>query len=429
MRCVYLTDGATLSGFTLTNGATRSDGDYTLEMSGGGAWCESADAVLSNCTVQASAATIAGGGVYQGTLEGCVLSSNAVTYFGNGAGGGADSAVLIGCMISNNVSYYGGGAENSTLINCTLTGNFTFVDGDYTANGGGASACTLTNCVISGNSSITGAGASGSTLVNCALSGNAAFGGLSGNGGGANGSTLINCTVIYNSATDNGGGVTSCALTNCIVYFNNAPGGTNYSDDSTLSYCDTLPLPGAGANNITNDPLLADLNHISSASPCRGAGNPAAASGVDIDGDAWLNPPSLGCDEFYPGSATGALAVAISEPFTNIAAGFTVDFAAQISGHAAANRWDFGDGITVSNELSISHTWAAAGNYLVTFTAFNADNPAGVAASVTMVVLQNPVHYVSLNNANPLPPYSPGDSGNEHPGRRGRGFCRRHRPG
>ncbi len=408
VRCVYLTNGATLVGFTLTNGATRSDGDYTLEMSGGGALCESASAVLSNCIVNASAATIAGGGVYQGTLEGCVLSSNAVTYFGNGAGGGADSAVLIGCVLSNNLSYYGGGAENSTLLNCTLTGNFTYIDSDYTANGGGASGCTLTNCVISGNSSLTGAGASGCTLVNCALTGNSTEigdGVWPPNGGGANGCTLINCTVIYNSANATGGGVCSCALTNCLVYFNTASNGTNYSDDSSLFYCDTTPLPANGANNIAGDPLLADWEHISSGSPCRGAGSAAATSGVDIDGDAWLNPPSIGCDEFYSSSATGALAVTISETFTNVATGFIVDFAGQISGHATANCWNLGDGTIVSNELLVSHSWPAAGNYTITFTVFNTDNPAGVSASVTLFVLQNPVHYVSPASSNPAPPY------------------------
>jgi len=187
-----------------------------------------------------------------------------VTYFGNGAGGGADSAVLIGCVLSNNLSYYGGGVENSTLYNCTLTGNLTFIDGDYTANGGGASGCTLTDCIISGNSSLTGAGASGSTLVNC--------------------------TVVHNSANDTGGGVNSCTLANCIVYFNTALNRTNYSDESSLSYCDTTPLPASGFGNVTNDPafvrLADDDFHQQANSPCINAGNNAyVTSTSDLDGN------------------------------------------------------------------------------------------------------------------------------------------------
>jgi PKD repeat protein len=408
VRCTYLTNGATLAGFTLTNGGTRTSGDYVREGSGGGAFCESAGAVLSNCVVTSSTATIAGGGDYQGTLEECVLNSNEATYFGNGSGGGADSAVLIGCVLSNNVSYYGGGAENSTLLDCALTGNFTYTDSDYTANGGGASGCLLTNCVLAGNSSLTGGGASGCTLVNCALTGNSTIlgdGVWPPDGGGANGSTLMNCTVTGNSANSTGGGVNSCILTNCIVYFNTAPNGSNYSADSTLAYCDASPLATNDSNNLASDPLFADWEHISVASPCRGAGNAAAVTGVDIDGDAWLNPPSIGCDEYDAGSAVGALGAAFAETFTNVATGFTVDFTAQISGHATSNRWDLGDGTVVSNELLVSHSWAAAGNYTVTFTAYNPDNAGGVSASATIFVLQNPVHYVSLAATNPVAPY------------------------
>ena len=401
IRCVYLTNNAVMIGFTLTNGATIQGNDYVHEWNGGGAWCESSNVVVSNCFFVNNTAQGDGGGVYGGTLLDCTFTNN----YGYD-GGGAMSGSLDHCTLLNNRSYYGGGACNSTLTSCTLTGNFTYTDSDYTANGGGASGCTLANCVLTGNISNNGGGASGCTLVNCVLAGNTSDGVYFAGGGGASGSTLVNCTVVGNNSVNaGGGGVLSCGLTNCIVWFNTAPNGTNYSDDSSLNYCDTTPLPANGANNITVDPQMADLEHISAISPCRGAGTAAATMGVDIDGDAWLNPPSIGCDEFYSNSATGALAVAVLETYTNVATGFTVGFNAQVTGHATANVWNFGDGTIVSNQLTFSHSWNAPGNYTVTFTAFNLDNPAGVTASVIIFVLQNPVHYVSPGSMSPVPPY------------------------
>jgi beta-glucanase (GH16 family) len=47
IRWVYLTNDAVLSGFTLTHGATRTEGDYSQDERGGGVWCESPSAVLT----------------------------------------------------------------------------------------------------------------------------------------------------------------------------------------------------------------------------------------------------------------------------------------------------------------------------------------------------------------------------------------------
>ena len=83
VRCVYLANGAVLAGFTLTAGATQTTGDPYKQQAGGGVWCESSDARVSNCVVAACSAVTYGGGAIMGTLEDCVLISNQAT---NGGG-------------------------------------------------------------------------------------------------------------------------------------------------------------------------------------------------------------------------------------------------------------------------------------------------------------------------------------------------------
>ena len=52
LRCAYLTNGALLVGFTLAGGATRgASATFGYDQTGGGALCESASAVLSNCVL------------------------------------------------------------------------------------------------------------------------------------------------------------------------------------------------------------------------------------------------------------------------------------------------------------------------------------------------------------------------------------------
>jgi hypothetical protein len=244
----------------LTNGATRAVYGYPTyrESSGGGIWCESQSAVVSNCVIVGSSAQEQGGGAYQGTLKNCILTCNSVTDPYNAFGGGASKGVLNNCILTgNSANNSGGGAYgyNSTLNNCTLRGN------SAAENGGGAIQSTLVNCTLSGNSAYFGGG------------------------------------VMYGT------------LKNCIVYSNTANEWPNYWS-CTLDYCCTTPLPG-GPGNFTNAPLLVDLVggnlRLRSNSPCINAGFNADAPGpTDLDGNPRIvsGTVDIGAYEFQ---GTGSL--------------------------------------------------------------------------------------------------------------------------
>jgi len=390
IRCAYVAGGASLSGFTLTNGAAMPGWaeTYSENRTGGGVWCDSTTALVSNCVIVACSAADAGGGAYGGTLINCTLTNNSA-----GGGGGANSSSLINCLLAGNSAGSGGGAYSSTLSDCTFTGN-------SAGNGGGAGLCTLNNCMFANNSAGGGGAVDGCIASNSAFVANAA----TDTGGGANASTLYSCTLTGNSATNSGGGVFNCTNFNSIIYYNFAPAGSNWFN-SSFSYCCTMPLPPGGSGYISADPQLADAFHLSAGSPCRGAGLFSLTSGFDIDGDVWLNPPSIGCDEFQAGTIIGPLSVVIATPYTNVVAGFPLSFQAVITGHAAACQWDFGDGTVVSNQPYNSHTWASPGDFMVVLTAFNESFPSGVSTALTVHV-QAPIHYVALNNPSPAAPYT-----------------------
>ncbi len=366
VRCVYLTNGAVLAGFTLTQGATQTSGDSSTNQSGAGVWCDGwSSAVVTNCVLTGNSAYSYGGGVWGGTLNNCVLTGNCAS-----SGGGSANATLNNCLlVGNSAGSHGGGAWGGWLINCTLTGN------SAVQGGGGTSFGTLNNCTLSGNSATS-------------------------YGGGVDRGTLNHCTLTGNSSWE-GGGAYDSTLNNCIIYQNAAITGANYLR-GTLNYCCTTPLP-AGTGNLIDEPQLASAAHISVGSPCRGKA--AYASGVDVDGEPWANPPSIGCDEYWSGSVTGVMSVALEATYTNVAAGFGVDFQSLIGGRVSASRWDFGDGSMVSNRPCVSHAWAAPGDYMVELRAYNESYPAGVAATVTVRVLAQPIHYVALSSSNPVPPY------------------------
>ena len=85
VRCVVLTNGATLDGFTLTNGYSAGGG-------GGGVSSPSTNSMITNCIITHNTVDNfgGGGGAFSGTLNNCVLVANHAP----SEGGGAASSVI-----------------------------------------------------------------------------------------------------------------------------------------------------------------------------------------------------------------------------------------------------------------------------------------------------------------------------------------------
>jgi len=283
-RCVYLTNGAALIGFTLTNGATSNSGTNTVtELSGAAVWCESTSAVISNCVLTHSYASHYGGAAYQGTLNNCVISNNTASLDGGGTYlANVDNSIIV----SNGVvakGFGGGGTAYGVSSNCLITGN-------SAPDGGGAYYSTLAECQISRNGASVGGGLYACVANNSLIFGNTARG----DGGGAYNCSATNCTIVLNTATTlgEGGGVYGGSLMNCVVYDNIAFGSFNFYFPSNvlMNYCCTTPLPTNGIGNITNEPIFVNFNgsdfHLQSNSPCINAGNNAyVTSTTDLDGN------------------------------------------------------------------------------------------------------------------------------------------------
>ena len=190
-----------------------------------------------------------------------------------------------------------GGGLSVDPMGSGVASNCVFI-GNYAYNAGGGTYGTYYNCMFRENGAVRAGGAVAvGTLHNCFVGENSAgqF------GGGVDQGTLYNCTVTGNSS-ENGGGAFHCTLYNGIVY-GNSPANVEWV--TGLFSCTTPLQPGEG--NLDADPKLLSGGHIAGDSPCVGKGSAAYAVGTDIDGDTWLNPPAMGCDEpvgFPPGPAT-----------------------------------------------------------------------------------------------------------------------------
>ncbi len=275
IRCAYVGDGATLDGFTLTNGFTRADGHRSREQGGGGVWSEHRG-LITNCVIMSNHSSLDGGGADGGIYYNCRLVGNTAEE----DGGAVDDAVLYGCTFSNNVALWGGAVSEAEVHKSTLSANSAVA---LYPVGGGASDSSLYECVLAGNAAPGGygGGAWASELFNCIIRENDV--GLA-SGAGAYLSSLRNCTVAHNSNAV--AAVDFCTLRNCIIYHNEGVDtGFVWMDHSCSRNAQ------AGTGNITNEPSFLNLQthdyHLRPDSPCIDtAVDLSTFPGKDLDGNA-----------------------------------------------------------------------------------------------------------------------------------------------
>jgi hypothetical protein len=370
-RCVYLTNGSSLSGFTLTGGnAGGSDG--------GGVYCTASSVQVSNCLISNNIAE-EGGGAFGGTLTYCSLNYNGFSPDFEGsrilAGGGAYQCILNNDMLLlNDASFAGGGAYECTLANCTISYN-------GASHGGGAYGGSLDSCILNDNAAYFGGGAWGCDLSDCTLIDNAVstprfLYSDEGNGGGASTSSLDNCTVCGNSAIGIYGGVGGCVANNCIIYGNTDTNGSpNYDEeDGLLSYCCTMPLPSRGAGNITNAPLFVNEGsgdyHLQSNSPCINSGkNAYVNSTTDLDGNPRIVGGTVDIGAYEYQAPTSVISYAWLEQY-----GFPIDGSSDFVDSDGSGMNHYQDWIAGLNPTNAS-------SVLAVLSAVPTNNPSGIVVT------------------------------------------------
>ena len=285
VRCVYMRGGASLIGFTVTNGATlepppASDNIYPNDNHNGGGIFVYDTGSVSNCIIAGNLAGAFGAGVHKGAvydsdIVGNMARTNAfmARY---GGGGGANSSILQGCRLSDNVGHYGSGVCGGVVSNCWLTGHRKIFSLTlYTVYNS-----TLYNSLIVSNSTTYAVRAT--KLYNCTVANNTQW-------GVHQESTFVNCIVYYNASGN-------FNKTNSTTYTCTTPTQTNW-------------VPGDG--NITADPAFVDRAagdyRLARNSPCLDAGTNGVwtADAVDLDNrrriDRVTDIADMGCYEYvYP---------------------------------------------------------------------------------------------------------------------------------
>ncbi|MCK9460846.1 MAG: right-handed parallel beta-helix repeat-containing protein [Proteobacteria bacterium] len=292
------TDGATIDGFTITEGNADNPGNTTGY--GGGMINDFFSPIVVNC----------------------VFSGNYAN-FGAGMLNACSSPTVTSCTFSNNTAAVDGAgmynmvASSPTVVDCIFSGNASLSLDDGTLSGGGmtnhSSSPTVRNCTFFANAG-EDAGGMENTDYSSPMVVNSVFLANSGQTGGGmsnrfnSSPTITNCTFSSNNAeSDWGGGIyndySDAVITNCILWGDSEPEILNFGmySFSTVTYSDVQGgcsvVSGCTTDeigNIDSDPFFVSINdlHLMAGSPCIDAANGDAAPEFDIEGNPRVDNPA-----------------------------------------------------------------------------------------------------------------------------------------
>ncbi len=323
----------------------------------------------------------------------------------------------------------------SLVTNCIArqNGGYPEYKGQYFRLSFDLSAGTLSGCIITNNYGPLNPGIrirGPKVLVeNCYIADNRHYGDSNYDGtailldSGASGATVRNCTIVNNQgdksaaiAVKVANGYSGVNFYNNIIYNNSSFDGSVARNWDTAKASHTanwqnnctFPVEGLlGANNIDGNPLfLEDGMHLSSGSPCLGAGDPVYAPAVDLAGATRPNLPAMGCLEYV----SMGLSVLIHFSETQVYDPATVTCEAVVEGATGtlSYAWDFdGDGTVDSTDAApVLSGICHYGNVSVAVSDGNGTPVTATATTaVTIYNRDGILHVTNEPNPNKKPPY------------------------
>ena len=267
-RCAMLDGGAKIEGVALTGGAIKAqseNGAGVLVKDGTVSWCCVTNNVSKNHANSGYGVSFAGG---QGSIDHSIVANNA-SASGLQGGFGAGIAVndtkgavtIDACLVAGNAITTGGGSGGGLCVKN--------LEGD----------CTVRNCTIVGNEAVSNSG--GLDLASATGPGKL---------------VLVNTILVGNKLGESESNLRS----------NNSFFDATGSKNCFVGLASETTVNIGGVNHdlagfLSGDPGFADAANgdyrLQEDSPAKGAGAAGSGAGVDLDGRAFVAPPSIGCYE------------------------------------------------------------------------------------------------------------------------------------